>query len=76
MADCNVVQNPIVPGAGTKFIKDIEGQKVDSTRFKHIVGSLMYLTNTRPDLMYAVSLISRFMEPPTEVHLQTAKRIL
>ena len=36
----------------------------------------MYLTATRPDLMYAVSLISRFMERPKEAHWQVAKRIL
>ncbi|XP_038889180.1 secreted RxLR effector protein 161-like [Benincasa hispida] len=41
-----------------------------------MVGSLMYLTATRHDIMYVVSLISRFMESPTELHLLAAKRIL
>lgn len=36
----------------------------------------MYLTVTRPDLMYSVSLVSRFMSRPTELHLQAVKRIL
>ena len=36
----------------------------------------MYLTATRPDIMYGVSLISRYMESPTEIHLLAAKRIL
>ena len=36
----------------------------------------MYLTGTRPDIMYAVSLISRFVETPKETHWQAAKRIL
>jgi len=36
----------------------------------------MYLTTTRPDMMFSVSLISRFMSRPTELHLQAAKRIL
>jgi 2-polyprenyl-3-methyl-5-hydroxy-6-metoxy-1,4-benzoquinol methylase len=36
----------------------------------------MYLTATRPDMMFAVSLISRYMANPTELHLQAAKRIL
>ncbi|KAL0560852.1 hypothetical protein IC582_001266 [Cucumis melo] len=41
-----------------------------------MVGSLMYLTTTKPDIMYAVSLISRFMESPTKFHLLASKRIL
>uniref|UniRef100_A0A6N2LT56 Reverse transcriptase Ty1/copia-type domain-containing protein n=1 Tax=Salix viminalis TaxID=40686 RepID=A0A6N2LT56_SALVM len=49
---------------------------VNTTTFKQMIGSLMYLTATRPDLMYSVCLISRYMERPTELHLQVAKRIL
>ena len=41
-----------------------------------MVGSLMYLTATRPDIMYAVILISRFMEMPKETHWKAGKRIL
>ena len=74
MIDCNVVQNPIV--LGTKLTKDTSGKKVDNTRLKQIVGSLMYLSNTHLNLMNVVSLISRFMESPTEAHLQTVKRVL
>ena len=44
--------------------------------YKQLIGSLMYLTATRPDLMYVVSLMSRFMASPTELHLQAAKRVL
>ena len=44
--------------------------------YKQLVGSLMYLTATRPDLMYVVCLISRFMANPTEIHLQAAKKVL
>lgn len=74
MNDCNPVQIPIVPG--TKITRDVEGVKIDSTYYKQMVGSLMYMTATRPDLMYAVSLISRFMEAPTELHHQAVKKIL
>lgn len=56
--------------------KDEAGTKVDETLFKQVVGSLMYLTATRPDLMYGVSLISGFMSCPTESHWLAAKRIL
>jgi hypothetical protein len=74
MGDCNPVKIPIVPG--TKLARDVEGMKIDSTYYKQMVGSLMYMTATRPDLMYAVSLISRFMESPTELHHQAIKKIM
>lgn len=70
----NPVNNPIVPGS--KLLKDEKGVRVDATLFKQVVGSLMYLTATRPDLMYGVSLISRFMANPTEQHWLAAKRLL
>jgi hypothetical protein len=70
----NPVHNPIV--LGCKLSKDEDEVKVDSTFYKQVVGSLMYLTATRPDMMFAVSLISRYMANPTELHLQAAKRIL
>jgi hypothetical protein len=74
MEGSNSVQNPIVPGC--KIFKDENGVHVDETLFKQMVGSFMYLTATRPDLMYVVSLISRYMGKPTELHLLAAKRIL
>lgn len=74
MSKSNSVENPMVPGF--KLSKDENGVKVDATLFKQVVGSLMYLTATRPDLMYGVSLISRFMGNPTEQHWLAAKRIL
>ena len=74
MKDCNSVSTPVE--CGMKLHKDHDGKKVDSTLYKQIVGSLMYLTTTRPDIMYSVSLISRYMENPTELHLLAAKRIL
>ncbi|GAA0167068.1 transmembrane signal receptor [Lithospermum erythrorhizon] len=74
MINSNPVGNPIVPG--TKIGKDIGGKQVDETYYKQMVGSLMYLTSTRPDIMFATSLISRFMSKPTELHFQVAKRIL
>lgn len=73
MKDCNSVCTPTE--MGLKLVKNPEGRKVDSTLYKQIVGSLMYLTTTRPDIMHAVSLISRYMEQPKEMHLLAAKRI-
>jgi hypothetical protein len=51
-----------------KLSKEYEGSKVDPTLFKMMVGSLMYLKTTRHDIMYGVSLISRFMETTKESH--------
>ena len=48
----------------------------DPSVYKSIVGSLMYLTATRPDIMFTISLTSRFMERPKEAHWQATKRIL
>jgi hypothetical protein len=61
---------------GLKLSKEDEGSKLDPTLFKILVGSLMYLTTTRADIMYKVSLISRFMETPKESHWKEGKRIL
>lgn len=74
MLESNYVNNPTVPGM--QINSDAEGEPVDETYYKQIVGSLMYLTSTRPDLMYATSLLSRYMAKPTELHLQVAKRVL
>ncbi|GKV03282.1 hypothetical protein SLEP1_g15614 [Rubroshorea leprosula] len=74
MKDCNLVSTPI--DAGMKLVRNLEAKKVNSTLYKQMVGSLMYLTATRPDIMHVVSLISRYMESPKEMHLLVAKRIL
>ncbi|KAK2970503.1 hypothetical protein RJ640_013575 [Escallonia rubra] len=73
MKNCNYVSTPTE--FRLKLSKDQGGKQVNSTLYKQIVGSLMYLTTTRPDIMYSVSLISRYMENPTELHLLAAKRI-
>ena len=47
-----------------------------ATIYKSLVGSLMYLTTTRPDLMFSVILLSRFMASPQRSHSEDGKRIL
>ncbi|KAH9671981.1 hypothetical protein KPL70_017541 [Citrus sinensis] len=51
-------------------------EDIDPTFFKSFVGSLRYLTCTRPDILYAVGLVSRYMENPKTTHFKAAKRIL
>ncbi|XP_057443858.1 secreted RxLR effector protein 161-like [Lotus japonicus] len=74
MQESNMVATPIVPGS--KLDKDSKGTKVDATFFKELVGSLFYLTSTRPDMMYITSLLSKYMSNPTKLHMQAAKRAL
>ena len=64
MSNCKKSPTPVI--RGLKLSKDDEGSTVDPMMFKRLVGILMYLTATRPDIMYGVSLISRFMESPND----------
>ncbi|XP_042755647.1 secreted RxLR effector protein 161-like [Lactuca sativa] len=59
-----------------KLTKEGEGELVNPTEYRSIVGGLRYLTHTRPDITFAVGVVSRFMEKPTEQHLQVVKSIL
>ncbi|BBH03176.1 ADP glucose pyrophosphorylase large subunit 1 [Prunus dulcis] len=72
MKDCNSVCTPTE--IGLKLVKNSREKKGDQTLYKQIVGSLMYLTATRPDIQHAVSLISIYMECPEVPHLEAAKR--
>nr|GFA63564.1 putative RNA-directed DNA polymerase [Tanacetum cinerariifolium] len=68
------VQIYIVPG--TKLMKITRGKDVNNTKYMSLIGSLTYLTVTRPDLMYVVKLLSRFMAKPKEEHMAVGKRNL
>ena len=74
MEDSNSVKTQIE--TGIKLMKEGDGRTVDVTYFKQIFGSLRYLTCTRPDICYAVGLVSQYMESPRQVHLQAVKRIM
>ena len=66
MQERKVAITPIV--MGLKLSKEDNSKDFDPSLYKSIVGSLIYLTATRPDIMFVVSLISRFMERPKEAH--------
>ena len=51
-------------------------QSVDSTLYIQLIGSLMYLVHTRPDICYTVNALSQFMSDPKQIHLVAAKHVL
>ncbi|KAJ9548565.1 hypothetical protein OSB04_021108 [Centaurea solstitialis] len=54
---------------------DVEGEEVDVHQYRSMIGSLMYLTASRPDIMFAVCVCARFQVRPKESHLHAVKRI-
>ncbi|KAJ9545293.1 hypothetical protein OSB04_025000 [Centaurea solstitialis] len=61
---------------GLKFSKDSSENEVDPSTYRSMVGGLMYLTNTCRDILFSVSLISRFMECPKRSNFITSKGLL
>ena len=59
-----------------KLLSNASSESVDATMYRQMIGSLMYLTNTRPDICFAVSTLSQFVTDPRHVHLIAAKHIL
>ena len=74
MQDCKPTTTPMEPGL--KLSAQSSSPLVDETLFRQLVGSLIYLTATRPDISFAVSYISRFMSAPKADHWIAAKRVL
>ena len=62
--------------ANEKFRKDDGEKKVNISLFRSLIGSLLYLTSIRSDIMFIASLLSRFMQEPNQVHFGAAKRVL
>ena len=59
--------------------KSISNEKANEKYFKNMMGGLMYLTHTRPDLEFVVSIVSRYMHSPSKYYLgagRAAMRIL
>lgn len=74
MQDCNETKYPMDPKI--TLHKDETGKAVDPTMFRSLIGGLRYLVHTRPDISFVVGSISRFMEKPTQLHLNAVKRVL
>ena len=74
MEKCKPVSTPIECGA--KMSRFDESKKVDASLYRSLIGSLRYLTCTRPDIAFAVGVASRFQEDPRHPHLKAVKMIL
>ena len=74
MMGCRPANTPIDPNQ--KLRSEDKGDPVDTTRYQRLVGRLIYLSHTCPDIAFAVSLVSQFMQSPHEEHLEVVHRIL
>ena len=63
-------------GSGTYVDQDELGVSIDITKYRGMIGSLLYLTTSRPDIMVSVCLFARFQANPKESHLTAVKRIM
>ena len=55
---------------------DDSSELVDVTHYRQIIGSLMYLTNSRPDICFAVNTLSQYLVQPRRVHLVVTKHVM
>ena len=73
MEDCKLVSTPMTTGC--KLSKDDESKEVDQKPYRSLIGSLLYVTASRPDVMPAARLVARFQANPKEAHVLAIKRI-
>nr|GFB40559.1 uncharacterized mitochondrial protein AtMg00810-like [Tanacetum cinerariifolium] len=71
--DVKLASTPIE--TNNPLLKDSDGEDVDVHIYMSIIGSLMYLTSSRPDIMFAVCACARFQVTPKVSHLHAVKRI-
>jgi hypothetical protein len=74
MMDCKAMPTPMV--TNLKLLSDTSSETVDATMYRQMIGSLMYLTNTRPDICFAVNTLSQYMVEPRSVHLIATKHVM
>ncbi|GJY24046.1 hypothetical protein Tco_0397704, partial [Tanacetum coccineum] len=67
------VKTPMVPPNNLR--PDLNGKSINETQYRGMIGSLMYLTASRPDIQFSTYLCARYQANPKESHLITIKRI-
>ncbi|GKE02273.1 hypothetical protein Tco_1390256, partial [Tanacetum coccineum] len=70
---CDLVDTPMVEKS--KLDEDKEGKAIDPSHYGGMIGTLLYLTASRPDLQFAICMCARYLARPTEKHLHAVKRI-
>ncbi|GJR12250.1 retrovirus-related pol polyprotein from transposon TNT 1-94 [Tanacetum coccineum] len=70
---CDPVDTPMVEKS--KLDEDKDGKAVDPSHYRGMIGTLLYLTASRPDLQFAICMCARYQARPTEKHLNAVKRI-
>ncbi|WVZ97686.1 hypothetical protein U9M48_043200 [Paspalum notatum var. saurae] len=73
MGDCKPISTPIT---NEHLDADMDGKPIDQSTYRSMIGSLLYLTASRPDIMFSVCLCARFQAAPKKSHLTAVKRIL
>jgi hypothetical protein len=74
MLDCKPTDTPIIQN---HHLGEYPDQKLtDKERYQRLVGKLIYLSHTRPNIAYAVSVVSQFMHCPSEDHMDAVLRII
>ena len=76
MLSCKPMATPMVMNLKKLSVSSSDSNEIDSTLYRQLIGSLMYLVNTRPDICYAVSALSQFMSQPRQTHWIAAKHVL
>ena len=74
MLDCKFMATPM--DTNLKFLSNESSELVDVTQYRQIIGSLMYLINTRPDICFAVNTLNQYLVQPRCVHLKVAKHVM
>ncbi|XP_016717050.1 uncharacterized mitochondrial protein AtMg00810-like [Gossypium hirsutum] len=72
--NCKPVATPLV--LNEKLSKSDNSEKADAFVYGSLIGNLLYFSATRPDIMYDASLLSRFMQAPSQTHYGTNKRVM
>jgi hypothetical protein len=72
--ECKSMNTPME--AKLKLLVDTSSELIDATLYRQIIGSLMYLTNTRPYICFVVNTLSQFLVEPKHVHLVAAKHVI